>query len=203
MKASTPPPRPYHHGNLREALLEVAERTLEAHGVAKLTLREISRELGVSHTSPRNHFADKRALLDALAQRGYERLGERLARVAKDRRKDFDARLIKLSRTHVAFALAHPALFGLMAEALYRADAPAELLAVSERAIAPVTEIFVEGQASGAVVPGDPLRLRMVGYAAMQGLITLSSNGTFKGASLETLVDEVTERIILGLRPRL
>ena len=60
------PPRPYHHGNLRESLLRAAENALETGGVQGLTLRELSRELGVSHTSPLRHFANKQALLNGL-----------------------------------------------------------------------------------------------------------------------------------------
>ena len=88
----TEPPRPYHHGNLREALLAAAERTLVAGGASSLTLRELGRELGVSHTSPRRHFADKQALLDALALRGFERLGAVTARAAKDRARTWASR---------------------------------------------------------------------------------------------------------------
>lgn len=196
------PARPYHHGNLREALLEAAERALEAGGVDKLTLREISRELGVSHASPRHHFADKRALLDALAQRGWEKLGASLERAVKDRGRGFDALLVQVSRAQVAFASRHPALLALMMAARFRAEAPAELWEASERALVPMSAIIIEGQASGAVVAGDPLRLRLVGYALMQGLVTLSASGKFKGSSLDAVVKEMTERIILGLRPR-
>ncbi len=60
-------PRPYHHGNLREALLHAAEKALEARGAQNISLRELSRDVGVSHTSPRRHFANKQALMDALA----------------------------------------------------------------------------------------------------------------------------------------
>src|SRR5215210_7221004 len=69
--------RPYHHGNLRPALLAAAERTL-ARG-EELSLRELAREIGVSHAAPRRHFAGKQALLDALAQDGFERLGSEMA----------------------------------------------------------------------------------------------------------------------------
>src|SRR3954469_7536348 len=68
--------RPYHHGNLRPALLEAAERAL-ARG-DELSLRSLAREVGVSHAAPRRHFADKQALLDALAEDGFERLGSEM-----------------------------------------------------------------------------------------------------------------------------
>ncbi len=196
------PPRPYHHGNLREALLEAAERTVEAVGAGSLTLRELSRELGVSHTSPRRHFADKQALLDSLAQRGFERLGAALARAAKDRGQGFDERLTRLARAHVGFALKHPALLGLMLEAKHRPDAPPALLEAGEQAFSMAMDIFTTGQARGEIIPGDPARIGLVGYAAVQGLITLSARGEFKKVPLNTLVGEVIERLILGLRPR-
>ena len=57
--------RPYHHGNLRQALLDAAERTVRERGVEALSLRELAREVGVSHGAPRRHFPDRQALLDA------------------------------------------------------------------------------------------------------------------------------------------
>lgn len=196
------PPRPYHHGNLREALLEAAARAVEAGGAGNLTLRELSRELGVSHTSPRRHFADKQALLDALALRGFERLGAITARAAKARGEDFTARLTRVARAYVGFALKQPALFGLMFEAKHRADAPPELLAASDRTFAPPLAVFAEGQATGEVVAGDPAHLSLGAMAAVQGLISISTDGRFKGAPLERLVAEIIERLVWGLRPR-
>ena len=175
-----PPRRPYHHGNLREALLEAAERAVEAAGAGSLTLRELSRGLGVSHTSPRRHFADKQALLDALAQRGFERLGAVLARAARNRGQGFDRRLTQLARAHVRFALKHPSLFGLMLEAKHHSNPPAALLEASERALSIASDIFTAGQRQGEVIPGDPERIGLVAYAAMQGLIAISTNGEFK-----------------------
>src|SRR5215207_7099976 len=79
-RVTVTPARPYHHGNLRAELLEAAERTLDERGTGSLSLRGLARELGVSHGAPRRHFADKQALLDALAEDGFERLGRELAR---------------------------------------------------------------------------------------------------------------------------
>lgn len=195
------PPRPYHHGSLREALLRAGERALETGGASNLSLRELSRELGVSHTSPRRHFADKQALLDALALHGYERLGAALGRAAPDE-GDFATRLTKLARAYVSFALKHPALLALMSEAKHRPDAPRELLEVSEKALAYTLAIFAAAQAAGEIVAGEPLRLALVAFAALQGLVALSTNGKFKGEPLDNLIGEIVERLILGLRPR-
>ncbi len=63
--------RPYHHGNLRTALLAQAEKTVRERGVQDLSLRELAREVGVSHGAPRRHFPDRQALLNALAESGF------------------------------------------------------------------------------------------------------------------------------------
>ena len=194
--------RPYHHGNLREALLEAAARALETTGAGNLTLRELSRALGVSHTSPRRHFADKRALLDALALRGFERLGEVIAHASRDQGEDFSARLTRLARAYVRFALKQPALFALMFEAKHRADVPPALLAASDETFAPVLTVFAQAQAAGEIVAGDPARLSLGTMAATHGLLNISTNGRFKGVALGRLVAEIAERIVWGLRPR-
>ena len=69
------PKRPdtYHHGSLREALLQAAERILERDGIQGLTLRAAAREAGVSHAAPKNHFGDMTGLLSDLAAVGFER----------------------------------------------------------------------------------------------------------------------------------
>ena len=89
-----------------------------------------------------------------------------------------------------------------MSEAMSLADASAPLLAARDRAFAPASSIFADGQAAGAVVPGNPEQLGLASFAAVHGLIALSSGGKFDARPLDTLVDGVIERIILGLRPR-
>jgi AcrR family transcriptional regulator len=195
-------PRPYHHGNLREALLRAAEKRLVADGVQNISLRELSRELGVSHTSPRRHFTDKQALLDALALRGFERFDDVLARATRQHGQNFKTRLTKLARAYVGFALKHPALLSLMFEAKHRPDAPRELLEASEKAFGHAHATFAEGQAAGEVVPGDPWRLSIVVFSALLGLVSISDNGKFKGMPLDRLTGEVIERMILGFKPR-
>src|SRR4051795_10857427 len=104
--------RPYHHGNLRSALLEAAERTLADGG--ELSLRELAREVGVSHAAPRRHFAGKQALLDALAEDGFERLGADLRSSAAAAGPGLAAAPPPLGRAYVRFATEHAALLELM-----------------------------------------------------------------------------------------
>jgi len=64
--------RPYHHGDLRRALIDAASRLLEAEGPSALSLRAVAREAGVSPAAPYHHFKDKAELLDAVAQEGWD-----------------------------------------------------------------------------------------------------------------------------------
>src|SRR5215207_7310258 len=124
--------RPYHHGSLRPALLAAAERALAQGG--DLSLRGLAREIGVSHAAPRRHFADKQALLDALAQDGFERLGSDMA-AALEEVDGFHEGLRALARTYVRFATEHAALLELMYAGKHRPGADA-LREAADRAFA-------------------------------------------------------------------
>src|ERR1700761_521374 len=117
--------RPYHHGNLRSALLDAAERTVRERGVGELSLRELARDVGVSHGAPRRHFPDRQALLDALAESGFERLGREL-RAALDGAGDkFEERLHATGAAYIRFATEDPALLELMFAGKHRDEADA------------------------------------------------------------------------------
>ncbi|MEA3061099.1 MAG: hypothetical protein QOJ94_880 [Sphingomonadales bacterium] len=103
--------RPYHHGNLKAALIAAAEAVLERDGLAGLSLRAAAREAGVSHAAPRHAVGDLAGLLAELAASGFERLRAGMeAAAAASPQAPLDA----LGRCYVRFALANPALFQLM-----------------------------------------------------------------------------------------
>jgi AcrR family transcriptional regulator len=194
--------RRYHHGNLRAALLDQAQRTVRERGVAELSLRELAREVGVSHAAPRRHFAGKQALLDALAQDGFERLGRELGAAIDGAGEDFEARLAALARAYVRFATRHAALLELMFASKHRPDAADSLRAAGEAAFAAPLALITVGQASGAVVPGDPEAVATVAWATVQGLASIANAGMLDDAALDGLVTAAVERLVLGLRPR-
>jgi AcrR family transcriptional regulator len=103
----------YHHGALREALLDAAERLLERDGIAGLTLRAAAREAGASHAAPKNHFGDLAGLLSELAAVGFERFSDHLGAAAAAQ-STAEAKLNAIGRAYVEFALANPGLFQLM-----------------------------------------------------------------------------------------
>src|SRR5256885_5050114 len=71
--------RPYPHGNLRQALIDGALELIEERGVSALTLREVARRVGVTHAAPQRHFADRAALVAAVAEQGFHGLGAHVA----------------------------------------------------------------------------------------------------------------------------
>src|ERR1700709_2264980 len=166
--------RPYHHGNLRQELLRAAEAALEACGVQQLSLRELSRELGVSPASPQRHFATKQDLLNALATVGFQRFDVIAAKAATARGQNLKVSLTKVALAHLGFALKHPALLALMFEAKRQAAMPPELLAALQAAFSHIPRILKEGQEAGKIVPGDPHRLALTIGAMVQGLVAIS-----------------------------
>jgi AcrR family transcriptional regulator len=109
-----PTERSYHHGELRETLMEAALASIAAHGTEKLSLRALAREAGVSATAPYRHFPSKQSLLAALAEEGFLELRARFDIVAAAPHTDLEGRLLALGMVYIEFALAHPTTFELM-----------------------------------------------------------------------------------------
>jgi AcrR family transcriptional regulator len=107
--------KPYHHGDLRSALLAAAEDELAAHGIEAFSLRQVARRAGVSHAAPAHHFTDASGLLTALAAEGFRQfLAAQARREALAPPDDPRAQLVAAGLGYVDFALSRPALFRLM-----------------------------------------------------------------------------------------
>lgn len=103
--------RPYHHGDLRRALIQAAERVLERDGPQALSLRAVAREAGVSPAAPYHHFKDKSDLLKAIAEAGFEALG---AAIRAGIEADPEHKMTTIGVSYVKFARANPALYRVM-----------------------------------------------------------------------------------------
>jgi len=104
---------PYHHGALRDALLEAAERVLERDGLAGLTLRAVAREAGVSHAAPTHHFGDLTGLLSELAAIGFRQFNAAMVAAGATCTSPNEKGMTRV-KAYVAFAQAHPGIYGLM-----------------------------------------------------------------------------------------
>ena len=104
---------PYHHGALRDALLGAAERLLEREGLAGLTLRAVAREAGVSHAAPTHHFGDLTGLVSELAAIGFRQFNDAMAAAGATGNSPM-AKAMARAKAYVAYAQAHPGMYGLM-----------------------------------------------------------------------------------------
>lgn len=181
--------RPYHHGRLRAALLAEAERTLREQGTERLSLRDIARQAGVSHAAPRRHFADRQALLDALAETGFARLADEVGVAIKEAGEDYKAQLRAVATAYVRFATRDAALLDLMFAAK-KAGPSATLLEASERLFTAAGDLIGQGQRAGMLPPGDPMRLRLLLVATLQGITALITSGRVHPGQTDALITD-------------
>jgi AcrR family transcriptional regulator len=168
--------RPYHHGNLRAALLAEAERTLRDQGIDQLSLRDLARQAGVSHAAPRRHFADRQALLDALAEAGFLRLGDELRAAIDEAGDSYQMRLRAAATAYVRFATQDAALLELM-YVVKRSQHSAALDDAFGRLFTTFDALIRQGQQAGALRSGDPGRVRLLVLATIQGIAALVTSG--------------------------
>ena len=188
----------YHHGNLRTVLLDQAESVGATTGFERLSLRELARLAGVSHAAPRAHFASKDDLLDALAQRGFERLHAELSS-ARTSGTDFDEEVHRVATAYVRFAITNGALLELMFSAARQQ--PAASLSVSEsRAYSVFYEMLAEGQQAGRIVAGTPDEVGLPFFAAIHGIAVLLAAGAVPSGDEETITAHTVQVALRGIR---
>jgi AcrR family transcriptional regulator len=192
--------RPYHHGNLRTALLAEAERTLRERGSQDLSLRELARAAGVSHAAPRRHFPDRQALLDALAEAGFARLGEELRAAVEQAGEDFRARLRATAAAYVRFATRDAALLELMFASKHGEQRSGALHEAAEDAFSVMLELIAQGQQEGALEAGPSERVGLVLFATIQGIAALVTGGMVDAEQLDELVADAIAHFLRGSR---
>jgi AcrR family transcriptional regulator len=164
------PPHPYHHGNLRQALVEAAVQAIAENGPSELSLRDVARRVGVSHAAPAHHFRDKTGLLTAVAAEGYRRLNARLEAAYAA-----TGSFLEVGVAYVRFAAEERPYFEVMFRPdLYRRDDPEAAAAIGA----------IDGTVSGAIrgmlgsAPEPRVRLASIAaWSLVHGLATLTVNG--------------------------
>jgi AcrR family transcriptional regulator len=192
--------RPYHHGRLRTALLDAAERGLREHGADQLSLRDLAREIGVSHAAPRRHFPDRQALLDALAEAGFARMDTALRTALAGAGDDFPSRVRAAMTAYTRFATENAALLELMYTSKHRPGAT-RIVKAAEAPFGLMNELILQGQAQGALQAGDPERIGIVLFATLQGIASIINGKIVKPELLDGLVETAIEQFLRGARP--
>lgn len=188
MSTSEENTRTYHHGDLRAALLEAAGELLAEAGVAAISLREVARRAGVSHSAPYRHFPDRDALLAALATQGFDQLAQRMQRQSA-------AGLAALGQCYVAFALEQPGRFSLMFGGVADKSRYPQL---QEAAQLLYQQLGASVQA--LVPPQDQATANLAAWSLVHGLAKLFLEGQLPGQDAAAAARAVTELLATGLR---
>jgi AcrR family transcriptional regulator len=175
IEAKTVEPRPYHHGDLRRALVDAARRLLEAEGPSALSLRAVAREAGVSPAAPYHHFKDKAELLDAVAQEGWDILDQQM--IEAKNKVSGPQQLTALGLAYVCFARDNPALYRVMYDAARDKEMlPADVEQNDDSAYCQVRNTMIEHGAN----PDDATHLELSTIAAWCAAHGLAEMAGFK-----------------------
>jgi AcrR family transcriptional regulator len=190
----------YHHGNLRRTLLDGALELIAEKGVEGLSLREVAARAGVSHAAPYHHFADKTALIHALAHEGMGLMDEEMAAAEEAGGDDPKQRLLGIGMAYVTFAVAHPAYYAAFNAPEINdpaAQTPAEQ-PEEERGNtwSRLVNAVLACQRSGDLPQGDPTVLAVFLWSLVHGLAELWRNGPLSllpqaAGGLESLARQV------------
>ena len=202
---------PYHHGDLRAKLIEIAVACIETDGVSKVSLRKIAGQAGVSHNAPYMHFASKDALLDAVVAHGFARLRARIAEAGGTETlstDDWAERVKSGFRAYVAFAREHPGLYALMhvPRAGQRPDGQEGPEATDPEPPGTATlrglaATLAAGQKLGKIRAGNASDMALWVWATLHGVASLTSEDrlAFEGQSPEAVSEIVLDGLIQSL----
>ncbi|MGH0029916.1 MAG: TetR/AcrR family transcriptional regulator [Myxococcota bacterium] len=188
----------YHHGHLKEALLERAAQVIAERGIEALSLRALARDLGVSHAAPAAHFRDRRALLCALAKEGFRRSVEAMHAGAEAAGPDPVRRYRALGRSYVQFARDNPSYFRAIHHPEVQAHADDELREARAEWVATLRDGVEAARASGWHPEVETETLLAFSCAAAMGTAQLLSDSgwAFDVPDVDALADSVLDLVV-------
>ena len=199
-KKTTKRTRPYHHGNLRRALLDEALATIRDKGVSGLTLREIGARLGVSRSALYRHFADKGALLATVATEGFRMLRQALiAGWEQGGRGDTAFRAMGVA--YVRFAIVNPVHYRVMFGGAVdpQAQEP-EMASEGEGAFQALVAALASLQKDGLVRGDDTVQMATYVWSLVHGMAMLAIDGKLHGpGAVDALMQYAFDRLRTGI----
>ena len=184
--------KPYHHGNLKESLLAAALRIVDTDGPDVLSMRALARDAGVSSAAPFRHFADKRQLLDAIAERAGAEIDARLDEAAAEC-TDALTQFRAMTVAYVRYAAEHPDLFALIHS---RSAVSGRFLGqVNDERRLKLIALIIEGQNAGLIPDADPELIALTSEALTHGLARMIVD---RHPRLQTLSSEQARQLALA-----
>ncbi len=191
--------RGYHHGNLREALIEAALALIAEKGPSGFSFADAARSAGVSSAAPYRHFRDREALLADVARRGFELFEQRLDAAWNDGRPDTFTAFENTGRAYLAFARDEPAHYSAMFEAGVELDADPELRKAADRAFAVIrkaAEALCSHAPAGAPRP-PAMMVALHLWSMAHGIASLFGRGDAGRRKLPMEPEELLEAGVL------
>jgi AcrR family transcriptional regulator len=198
------PEKQYHHGDLKNSLIQAGMEILAQEGVGALTLRKAATRAGVSHSAPYAHFTDKKDLIAAISTEGFRQLYVRIRIVAEAHPNDLNNRLIEVAWAYVQFALENRALFKIMFSGILEEEVSyPEFVKISHENFLQLVQLVHECQQARVFRPGPADMLALSVWSLMHGFVSLLlekqiSRSILKSASLKELLRQTLNQITLA-----
>jgi AcrR family transcriptional regulator len=197
-------PRKYHHGNLRETLIEAGLALIAEKGVRALTLREIGARAGVSRMAAYRHFKNKEELLFAIGEAGFKRFGDALQQACDEAGSTYADRILAMGLAYLEFATRNRAHFEVMFLPVEDPSCrPANGTETARRAFGILEHAVREGQAAGDVEQGDSQAIASLIWSSIHGisLLKLAREGPPDAFGPE-FVRFLSQVLYRGLKPQ-
>jgi AcrR family transcriptional regulator len=166
--------KPYHHGHLREALLQAAIQLIAEVGPVGFTLREVARRAGVSHNAPYRHFPDREDLLAAVGAQGFRELNEAMLEAVRHQRSSV-GRLKRAGLAYVEFALRRPEHFTVMFDAAVSEHKTPDSAEAAEQAFGTLVSLVKNCQDEGRLPSGNLSQFAFLAWSMVHGIAKLAT----------------------------
>ena len=188
---------PYHHGDLKNALIKAGVKILAKEGVSGLSLRKVAKQAGVSHAAPYSHFADKQALIAAISTEGFKQLYKQIASV-REAHQDPSTLLLETARAYIQFATNEPDRFKLMfSSVLEKEKKYPEFVAASQENFHQLVEVVEVCQRAGLLKPGSPDLMAVSVWSSVHGMIMLILEGQVSHTVLDkNAIDDILKNTL-------
>ena len=194
----------YHHGDLRQSLIDAAIALIREEGISDLSLRQVARQVGVSHNAPYRHFEDKEALLATVAEEGFQSLRLAMEEARRGLPSNIPQRLEAIGIAYINFALAHPAHYRVMfGEYGSNFSKYPTLADAAQQAFMELVNTIQEGQASEIFRVSDPVDMARVAWSLVHGQAMLALDDRLKikqGKDFSRFLKFSSQMLIEGFR---
>lgn len=194
----------YHHGDLKNALIEAGIKILAKEGVGGLSLRKVAKKAGVSHSAPYAHFADKQSLIAAISTEGFKQLYAELDAAVSQYASDPKRQLMEGAWAYVQFAMNNTDTFHIMFSGVLEKekDYPA-FVEISRRNFERVVDVIRACQDAGVLRPAPQEIMALSVWGQLHGIISLVLEGQVSHAvldrfSIREIVFFAMDQMILG-----